>query len=134
MDTSTAIAATDTLGRRVAPRHHRTVAEKIQIVNESRVPGTSVAEVARRHAVNANQVFAWRRQHDQGVLGRRTRRGARLIRVEVSEEAAKQTAQAGAITSGEGRIEITLTDGVRVAICGAVASEHLEQVLAVLRR
>src|SRR6185312_15719823 len=100
MDTSTAIAATDTLGRRVAPRRHRTVAEKIQIVNESRVPGTSVAEVARRHAVNANQVFAWRRQLDQGVLGRRTRRGARLIRVEVSGEAAKQTTQvpASAIT------------------------------------
>lgn len=135
MDTSTAIAATDTLGRRVAPRRHRTVAEKIQIVNESRVAGTSVAEVARRHAVNANQVFAWRRQHDQGVLGRRTRRGARLIRVEVSEAAAKQTAHAAsAITPSEGRIEITLADGVRVAICGAVASEQLEQVLAVLRR
>jgi transposase len=136
MDTSTAIAVTDTLGRRVAPRRHRTLAEKIQIVNESRVPGTSVAEVARRYAVNANQVFAWRRQHDQGVLGRRTRRGARLIRVEVSEEAAKQMAQAlaSAIAPSEGRIEITLTDGVRVAIWGAVASEALEQVLAVLRR
>jgi transposase len=136
MDTSTAIATTDTLGRRVAPRRHRTVAEKIQIVNESRVAGTSVAEVARRHAVNANQVFAWRRQHDQGVLGRRTRRGARLIRVEVSEAAGTQTApaHASALALSEGRIEITLTDGVRVAICGAVASETLEQVLAVLCR
>lgn len=136
MDTSTAIAATDTLGRRVAPRRHRTVAEKIQMVNESRVPGTSVAEVARRHAVNANQVFAWRRQHDQGVLGRRTRRGARLIRVEVSETATEQTApgHVSALAPSEGRIEITLTDGVRVAICGAVESETLKQVLAVLRR
>lgn len=118
MDTSTAIATTDTLGRRVAPRRHRTVAEKIQIVNESRVPGTSVAEVARRYAVNANQVFAWRRQHDQGVLGRRTRRGARLIRVEVSEEATKQIAQApaSAITPSEGRWPATIrTAGVVVA-------------------
>jgi transposase-like protein len=41
-------------------------------VAESRVAGTSVAEVARRHGVNANQVFAWRRQQDQGVLGQHT--------------------------------------------------------------
>lgn len=135
MDTSTAIAATETLGRRVAPRRHRTVAEKIQIVDESRVAGTSVAEVARRHAVNANQIFAWRRQHDQGVLGRRTRRGARLIRVEVSEEGAKQISPSpGVIATSEARIEITLANRVRIAIYGAVASECLEQVLAVLRR
>src|SRR6185437_343653 len=114
MDTSTAMAPMDTLGRRLAPRRHRTVAEKIQIVNESRVAGTSVAEVARRYAVNANQVFAWRRQHDQGVLG-----GARgAVRgqygVEVSEEAAKQRAQspASAIALTEGRIAVTLTDRV----------------------
>jgi len=66
MDTSTAIVATDTLGRRVAPRRHRAVAEKIPMVHESCVAGTSVAEVARRYAVNANPVFARRRRHHQG--------------------------------------------------------------------
>jgi transposase len=132
MDTSTAIAATDTLGRRIAPRRHRTIEEKIKIVGESRVPGSSVAEVARRYEVNANQVFAWRRQDDQGVLGRRTRRGARLIRVEVQE--APQAAAVPVGLSGEGRIEITLADGVRITVCGAVAAERLEQVLAALRR
>jgi len=35
------------------------------------MPGASVAEVARRHGVNANQVFTWRLQQEQGVLGRR---------------------------------------------------------------
>jgi len=39
------------------------VEEKIRIVTESRVPGESVADVARRHGVNPNQVFTWRRQH-----------------------------------------------------------------------
>ena len=66
MDTSTVIAAVDTLGRRVAPRNFRTVEEKIQIVTESRMPGASVAEVARRHGVNANQIFTWRLQQEQG--------------------------------------------------------------------
>jgi transposase-like protein len=71
MDTSTAIAAAvDTLGRRVAPRRHRTIEEKVRIVAESRLPGASIAEVARRHAVNANQVFGWRRLADQGSAWR----------------------------------------------------------------
>ena len=36
-------------------------AEKRQIVAEAVVPGASVAEIARRHGVNANLVFTWRR-------------------------------------------------------------------------
>jgi transposase len=135
VDTSTAIAAVDTLGRRVAPRRYRTVEERIQIVTESRVRGASVAEVARRHGVNANQVFAWRRQQDQGVLGRRARRAAvKLLAVQVRSEAQEPGTEAGTATpASEGRIEITLADGVRIAISGAVSAEQLHQVLAVLR-
>ena len=32
-------------------------------------PGASVAEVARAHGVNANQVFTWRRAFERGELG-----------------------------------------------------------------
>jgi transposase len=35
--------------------------EKRRIVEEAVVPGASVAEIARRHGVNANLVFTWRR-------------------------------------------------------------------------
>jgi transposase-like protein len=96
VDTPTAIAAVDTLGRRVAPRHFRTVEEQIQIVTESRLPGASVAEVARRHGVNANQVFTWRLQQEQGVLGRRKRgrpATVRLLPVQVRDEARKPPAE-----------------------------------------
>jgi len=141
LDTSTAIAAVDTLGRRVAPRHYRTVEEKIQIVTESRMPGASVAEVARRHGVNANQVFTWRLQQEQGVLGRRKRgrpAAVKLLPVQVRDEAREPPAGASTATlaalASEGRIEITLADGVRMAITGAVPAEQLHQVLAVLRR
>ncbi len=138
MDTSTAIAAVDTLGRRVAPRRFRTVEEKIEIVTESRVPGASVADVARRYGVNANQVFAWRRQQDQGVLGRRARQAAvKLLRVQVSSEAPEPGAETNtamaAAPASEGRIEITLANGVRIAISGAVSAEQLHRVLSVLR-
>ena len=59
MDTSTVQAAVDTLGRRVAPRHFRTVEEKIRIVTESRLPGASVAEVARRYGVSVRTLDRW---------------------------------------------------------------------------
>ena len=140
MDTSTAIAAVDTLGRRVAPRHFRTVEEKIRIVTESRLPGASVAEVARRHGVNANQVFTWRLQQEQGVLGRRKRgrpAGVKLLPVQVRGDAKEPQPEPSirrlAAPASEGRIQITLADGVRIAIRGAVSSEQLHQVLTVLR-
>jgi transposase len=44
-------------------RQLRSSTEKLQIVEESLVPGASVALVARQHGVNANQVFAWRKLH-----------------------------------------------------------------------
>jgi transposase len=34
-------------------------AEKIQIVAQTRVPGVSVAKVARRYDENANLIFKW---------------------------------------------------------------------------
>ena len=99
-----------------------------------------MAEVARRHGVNANQVFTWRLQQDQGVLGRR-RRGrpaaVKLLPVQVRNETQEPLPEASTATlaapASEGRIEITLADGVRIAISGAVSAEQLHQVLAVLR-
>jgi transposase len=35
--------------------------EKQRIVDEAVVPGASVADIARRHGVNANLVFTWRK-------------------------------------------------------------------------
>ena len=50
-------------GARLRRRRRRWSAEeKQQIVAESFQPGASLAEVARRHDVNANLVFTWRRQ------------------------------------------------------------------------
>lgn len=59
---------TDTLGRRTGPRRQHTLEEKRRIVEETRVKGASVSSVARRHEVNANQVFAWRQLYRRGLL------------------------------------------------------------------
>ncbi|HEY6264680.1 MAG TPA: transposase, partial [Candidatus Acidoferrum sp.] len=44
----------------------RTKAERRAIVEETLVPGASVSRVARRHDVNANQVFRWRKLYSEG--------------------------------------------------------------------
>src|ERR1700733_8398007 len=50
-------------------RRRRSVEEKRRIVEETLEAGASVARVARRHAVNANQVFYWRKKYREGRLG-----------------------------------------------------------------
>ena len=45
------------------------LAEKRRIVHESLEAGASVSVVARRHDVNANQVFAWQKLYWDGLLG-----------------------------------------------------------------
>jgi transposase len=49
-------------------RRRRGVEEKLAIVQETFAPGATVSGVARRHGVNANQVFAWRKQYQEGSL------------------------------------------------------------------
>jgi transposase len=49
-------------------RRRRSVDEKLAIVRETFEPGASVSGVARRHQVNANQVFAWRKLYQDGSL------------------------------------------------------------------
>jgi transposase-like protein len=54
--------------KRVLQRRRHSVEEKRRVVEETLEPGASVARAARSHGVNANQVFAWRRQYRQGLL------------------------------------------------------------------
>ncbi len=65
-----------------AKRQRWTIKQKRQIVEETLVPGASVAKVARSHGVNANQVFYWRKQHVAGRLGNSSS-GIKLLPVTV---------------------------------------------------
>jgi transposase-like protein len=61
----------DALSQPISPprtkRRYRSVEERRRIVEETLVPGTSVAIVARAHGVNANQVFGWRKLYHSGL-------------------------------------------------------------------
>ena len=124
--------ATDTLGRRIVSRRFRSLEEKQRIVAESQQPGASVAQVARRHELNANLIFAWRRLQAQGLLARMRPRiskpAAKLLAVEVHAQSPAPT------VARDGHLEIVLADDVRVRCIGAVDRSTLECVLGLLRR
>jgi transposase len=134
MDTNTVEqalpSATDSLGRKTAPRRLRTAEEKLRIVRETLVAGASVAEIARRHRLNANLLFSWRRQHEQGVLAERTRppRAARMLPVRLATPSALPS------PTTTPAIEIELPCGARVRVIGDVDSERLTAVLSALGR
>jgi transposase len=92
-----------------------------QIVAETRMPGASVSVVARRHDVNANQVFKWRKQYE----GAAAPGGEGLVPVTVRRMAA--------MAAEAGTIEIELKSGARVRISGAVDGATLRQVLEHLK-
>jgi transposase len=53
-------------------RRRWTIEKKRQITQETFEPGASVAGIAQRYAVNANQLFLWRRLYREGRLGSST--------------------------------------------------------------
>ncbi|KPU62064.1 transposase family protein [Pseudomonas fluorescens] len=57
---------------------------KRKVVEASYQPGTSVSMIAREHDVNANMVFRWRQQYQDGAFGPVTQ-SATLLPVEVIE-------------------------------------------------
>jgi transposase len=114
--------------------------EKRRIVVESLEPGVSVSVVARRHDVNANQVFAWRRQLRDGDLGA-TAGGLVPMMVATAPAGAasavdeKETDEiAAGVPPSPGRIEIVLAGGCRVIVDRAVDGVALARVVAVLER
>ena len=120
---------------RVRRRRRRwSEARKRLIVAESYQPGVSVSVVARRHDVNANQVFGWRRQYRElaRVVG-----GFVPVVVSSTEGAEPATllpAPTDTEPSASGRIEIALADGSRVTVDRDVDASALSRVLGVLER
>jgi transposase len=92
-------------------RQKRSVEEKRRIVEETLAAGASVARVARRHAVNANQVFYWRKKYREGRLGKGP--SSKLLPVTLSDSTCGKPASS---SSAVGSLEIQLSKGtVRVA-------------------
>jgi transposase len=114
-------------GRAEGRRRWRTVEEKRRIVEEAMAPGASVAQVARLHGVNANQVFLWRRQYHAGDLMVPSGDGPKLLPVIVADSVEQKTEEAAAESCGgsihiefAGRALVTIEAGVDPALAAAV--------------
>ncbi len=115
-------------------RRRRSAAERRLIVEETLVGGASVARVAQKHGINANQIFHWRRLYRDGHLGAPPQRGMKLLPVSLVEEAeAVKTALAVDTPSGPGAIHVELPGEVRISIEGRVDPATVRAVLESLR-
>lgn len=112
-------------------RRRRSVEERLQIVEESYVHGMSVARVARKYGINANQVFQWRRLQQDGRLLVDSAGEAKLLPVRLIEE--HQPAKIERAEAAVGTIHIALPGGVSVRLEGNVDAATIRVVLKSLR-
>ena len=114
-------------GLRHRTRRWRPVAEKRRIVQLTMEPGARVAEVARAHGMNANQLFKWRRAFERGELVDSAVSSQALLPVTVSvaeiHEPAleRQSAKSGSIhIEFPGRAMISVESGADPALLRSV--------------
>jgi transposase len=110
-------------------RRHRSKQERRQVAEESLQPGSSVAVVARRHGVNANQVFHWRKLLREGRLDVKPTT-AQLMPVRITEVIEDKSRP---IPQQTGVIQIEL-GRVRVRVEGSVDPATLRAILEQLGR
>jgi transposase len=126
----------DTIGdvakREAKVRRRWSDAEKRRIVAETDAPGASVSVVARRHDVNANLVFTWRRQYRDGLLGEAGGATA-IVPVRVgTAPTGERSSRAAPAPARPGLIEIALPDGRCVRVDREVDAGALRRVLEAL--
>src|SRR5258708_104457 len=98
--------------------------EKRRIVAETLVPGASASIVARRHDLNANMLFTWRRQIGAAAL-LRAGDAVPLVPAAITGEAAPAISSACSVAS---RMEIVLADGHRIIVGKDVDAAALARV------
>lgn len=99
--------------------------EKRRIVAESLEPGASASGVARRHDLNTNMLFTWRRR--LGAVGASPSRAVSFVPATITSETREVASSCEA-----GRIEIVLASGSRVIVGTDVEEAALARVIKVL--
>ena len=110
---------------RTGKRRMRSKLERLQVVEETMLPGApSVAVIARAHGVNANQVFNWRKLYHAGRLNDKVH-ATELLPVRVSENSRPEYPgvqerglvrhcppwRSGAIQIELGRVRVRIAEG-----------------------
>jgi transposase len=98
-------------------RRQWTTAQKVQIVEESLVPGASVAEVARRHNINPNLIYAWRRRPKTGAASSAAEGQSRFALVAVTAAGGTPRPIGNDKYDAGSMIEVVLRNGRVLRVC-----------------
>jgi transposase len=112
------------LAEPISKRRYRSKRERRQIVEETLQPGASVAVIARRHDVNVNQVFHWRKLYREGRLDAESM-VAKLVPVRMAEVVSGEQAPAK-LYGGVIVVEVGRT---RIRVEGTVDADNLRVIL-----
>jgi transposase len=133
MDTNTPPTSLAAAGRRRNQRHKAEF--KRALVEQSYLPGCSVARLARDHGINANQVFAWRKLYRDSGQERSSSGVAVMLPVIVAAplpEGETTSAMPEVMVPG-GTLELVVGKA-RLTVCGSPDVIALRAVLALLLR
>jgi transposase len=133
------------VGERRKARRSWPIAAKRRIVAETLLPGSSVSIVARRHDVNANQVFKWRRELAAGDRAALPAAACEFVPIGVFAEVVGEARAAALGDDGRsdapvqppvrsGLIEINLVSGSRLRVDASVDERALGRVLRALQQ
>ena len=102
--------------------------EKRRIVEESLEPGVSIAKVARRYNLNANQLCTWRRQ--QGVSTTTLHNSGSILPVTLNPDTLSSTVDS---PGASGQMEIVLAEGDRIIVWSDFEVAALSRAIKALR-
>ena len=105
--------------------------EKRSICRETRAPGVSVAQVARRHALNANLIFKWLKDR-RFAPADAVEAAPVFLPVEIHGADVPAARMASPGHGAHGRIEIVLATEHRLIVEGPFDANALARLLSVL--
>lgn len=108
--------------------------EKVSICAQTRAPGVSVAQVARRYAMNTNLVHKWLRDPkfapDPEIIEGEVAETPCFLPVEIVDRApARDTASTTDIKPAQSAIEIDIAGGHQLRIVGSYDPEALARLI-----
>ena len=113
---------------------HWSAEEKRSICQQTRAPGVSVAQVARRHGLNANLIFKWLKD-PRFASPAAVEEQPVFLPVEVREDGAPTVPMARpADDPPHGRVEIVLATGHRMTVEGPFDENAVGRLLSILAR
>ena len=112
----------------VQRRRRFTAEQKRRIVEDTLASGESFSVAARRHDVNANLLFKWRQQYDEGQLDPETE-AAQLVPVTITPDNTQVPVPHPSRFPRTGRLEIALANGQRLTVTGSPCTDTLRAVL-----